>query len=97
VNARRTPPYYPDAVTLDRSAVGERILERVDTSPGCSVKDSFASLDLSSAGFRVLFEAEWIQRTPGRPTLGGTALRWSRVREDAALIAWERHGVTARC
>jgi hypothetical protein len=88
VNARRTPPYYPDAVTLDGSAVGERILARVDTSPGCSVKDSFASLDLSSAGFRVLFEAEWIHRTPRRRTLGGTALGWSRVCEDAALIAW---------
>jgi hypothetical protein len=29
---------------------------------GCSIKDSFASLDLTARGFRVLFDAQWIVR-----------------------------------
>lgn len=54
----RTPPYYPDAVTLAPSATAADILPRIDTTAGCSVKDSFATLDLE--GFEVLFTATWI-------------------------------------
>lgn len=70
---RRTPPLYPDAVTLTRhlgSSVGAaaELLARIDTvSPGCSVKDSFACLDLTPAGFEVLFEAQWIHRPAQAP------------------------------
>jgi hypothetical protein len=39
----RTPPYYPDAVTLLPDVSIERVLSGIDTSEGCSVKDSFAS------------------------------------------------------
>jgi hypothetical protein len=56
----RTPPFYPDAVTLRPSAPVEEVLDGIDTGPGCSVKDSFADLDLTGAGFRVLFAAEWV-------------------------------------
>ncbi|MEZ0071362.1 hypothetical protein [Planotetraspora sp. GP83] len=71
-NPRKAPPYYPDAVTLTPDAtVAEvlRLLDRraVDGEPGgASVKDSFARLDLSAAGFRVLFEAQWILHLPSR-------------------------------
>ncbi|MFI6147794.1 hypothetical protein [Streptomyces sp. NPDC051109] len=62
-SARRTPPYYPDGVTLAREASADALLAGMDTaSPGCSVKDSFAALDLAPAGFEVLFDAEWIHR-----------------------------------
>ncbi|MFY1655555.1 hypothetical protein ACN27J_32305 [Solwaraspora sp. WMMB762] len=55
-SARRTPPYYPDAVTLRPDATPADILDRIDTtSPGCSVKDSFATLDLTPDGFVELF------------------------------------------
>jgi hypothetical protein len=63
----RTPPYFPDAVTLESNVADERILKLVDTTPGCSVKDSFASLDLAPAGFHILFEAEWISRSTAPP------------------------------
>lgn len=53
----RTPPFYPDAVSLVRDASVEKLLARIDSSAGCSIKDSFASLDLSEHGFRVLFES----------------------------------------
>ncbi|MGW7482001.1 hypothetical protein ACWGH8_25775 [Nonomuraea muscovyensis] len=58
----RTPPFYPDAVTLTRAATARDVLDFVDRGPGASVKDSFATLDLRPAGFEVLFEAQWISR-----------------------------------
>jgi hypothetical protein len=66
------------------------LLARIDTSRGCSVKDSFASLDLTAQGFRVLFEAEWIVRasTATRSTVAGP--RWEQVRDADGLAAWEQ-------
>ena len=83
---RRTPPYYPDAVTLRPDAMPEDVLPWIDTaSPGCSVKDSFATLDLSGAGFTELFTARWIHRAagtvPGRPAVP--------VESAADLAAWQ--------
>lgn len=68
----RPPQYYPDAVTLTPDATAADVLPYVDGSPGCSVKDSFATLDLP--GFSVLFEATWIACGPGVPAPG-----WRRV------------------
>src|SRR5215467_16009505 len=87
VSLRRSPPFYPDAVTLgDRLDVGD-VLEGTDTSGGCSVKDSFAAVDLAPAGFRLLFEAEWIYRAPVRqPAQDG--LTWSVVRTPDELRIW---------
>ena len=59
-SARRTPPFYPDAVTLQPRVAADAVLRAVDAGEGCSVKDSFADLDLTAASFAVLFEAEWI-------------------------------------
>jgi hypothetical protein len=83
---RRTPPLYPDAVTLTASADPGEIVEAIDASPGVGVKDSFACLDLSAQGFDVLFEAEWIHReasAEARPS------DWQLVRDAAALERWE--------
>ena len=86
----RTPPLYPDAVTLDRVASAADALEHVETStPGCSVKDSYSALDLGRAGFRVLFDATWIALTTTTP---GSSVpdRWSRVTDTDALDRWRR-------
>lgn len=64
---RRSPPWYPDAVTLRPGVDAETLLARIDAGPGASVKDSFADLDLSGYGFRVLFEAQWIHKPPSTP------------------------------
>ncbi len=87
---RRTPTFYPDAVTLQPAAAIDSLLTRVDTTYGCTIKDSFASLDLSAHGFRVLFEAEWIYRpaTP-RHTGASAAERLSRVTKADDLTQWE--------
>lgn len=61
ISPRRAPPFYPDVVTLD-DVVERDVLQAVDLSPGCAVKDSFARWDLTSEGFEVLFEARWIFR-----------------------------------
>ncbi|WP_407554076.1 hypothetical protein QOM21_29605 [Streptomyces sp. Pv4-95] len=89
-SARRTPPLYPDAVTLTPEASAAELLPRVDArSPGCSVKDSFARLDLASAGFEVLFEAQWIHRPAGAAAPAPVAdVRWDVVRDEDDLAAW---------
>jgi hypothetical protein len=75
--AVRTPPFYPDAVTLTPDASPDELLSRIDTAaPECSVKDSFATLDLGPAGFRVLFDATWIvHRSTSEPVDVGAG--WS--------------------
>ncbi|WP_345201963.1 hypothetical protein [Streptomyces lavendulae] len=93
-SARRTPPLYPDAVSLTPRASAADVVAGIDTgSPGCSVKDSFAVLDLAPAGFEVLFEARWIHRPAGPPgpvaPEAAGAVRWSEVRTAAELEAWE--------
>lgn len=65
-NPDPAPPYYPNVITLapgvERDAA-RRIGELRGVLPaGWGVKDSFRSLDLSGAGFTVLFEAEWLYR-----------------------------------
>ena len=63
----RTPPFYPDAVTLVPGVDGADLVGRLDTDvAGASVKDSFADLELPD-GFRLLFDAQWVRRPPGPP------------------------------
>lgn len=88
-SSTRSPPFYPDAITLVPEASALDVLARIDSAPGCSIKDSFALLDLSADGFRVLFEAQWIVRntTATRPA---TATRpWELIRETSGLAEWE--------
>ncbi|MFF0160961.1 hypothetical protein ACFYRY_25995 [Streptomyces sp. NPDC005263] len=84
----RTPPYYPDAVTLVPGADPDALAARVDTTtPGASVKDSFADLDLTGAGYRVLFDAWWIHRPAGPPSRTSD-LDWDVAGDPDTLRAW---------
>ena len=81
----RPPPFYPDAVTLRAGVDPLDVVARVQPGAGCSVKDSFADLELSAFGFDVLFTAEWLagetiasQDTPG----------WSPVTDEPGLREW---------
>jgi hypothetical protein len=85
---RRAPALYPDAVTLDSTTTAAEVLARIDTGPGCSVKDSFACLDLGRHGFRVLFDATWIRR-PASPPADPVPEGWSVVTDEPALTSWE--------
>ncbi|MFC9397241.1 hypothetical protein ACFTWS_29355 [Streptomyces sp. NPDC057027] len=87
-SAVRTPLYYPDAVTLTEDAGAADLLTGIDrTTPGASVKDSHARVDLTAEGFRLLFEASWIHRPAGLavPAAPGD---WRPVRTPEELAAW---------
>lgn len=82
----RTPPLYPDVVTLQPGLSAEQVLAGTERDRGSSVKDSFDELDLDDAGFRVLFTAEWIvARSPGSSAGSG----WRAITNDGALAEWE--------
>jgi hypothetical protein len=85
---RRSPPLYPDAVTLRGHVPAGDLLHRIDRSAGCSIKDSFASVDLSADGFRPLFLAEWIFRPPIGDGRSKRRLDWSTVRTSEQLRVW---------
>jgi hypothetical protein len=89
------PPFHSSAVTLgerDAGALADRVgALRGEIAGPFTVKDSFAALDLGPAGFRVLFEAEWIALDAGAAAPPGPAsgASWSPVRSLAALEGWE--------
>ena len=87
VARRRSPPMYPDAVTLSERPPVTDLLARIDRSPGCTIKDSFASVDLSGEGFRPLFDAEWIHRPPVSPAATPGPV-WSVVETAGDLADW---------
>lgn len=90
-SAVRTPSLYPDAVTLDPTVIAAAVLRAVDPSPGCSIKDSFATLELASHGFGVLFDAMWIALGPdGMKTEERGAIEWTRVTDAERFEDWER-------
>lgn len=83
----RTPPYYPDAVTLVPETTAGQALAGIDAGAGCSVKDSFAVLDLEPHGFRPLFRGEWLVAEPPRPearwvVVAGALNEWSAAWGD---------------
>ncbi|GAA2660395.1 hypothetical protein GCM10010307_77870 [Streptomyces vastus] len=84
----RTPLHYPAAVTLVSGADPAVLVARIDTTaPGASVKDSFADLELTEAGFQVLFEAQWIHRPAGAPATA-SGLAWDVADNPRTLRAW---------
>jgi hypothetical protein len=77
---RRTNEFYPDAVTLHPHAHVDDMLARIDVSPGASIKDSFATLNLTPHGLEVLFDAKWFRGD--YPTKGG--FDWFKPGEEPA-------------
>jgi hypothetical protein len=88
---RRTPVYYPDAITLRPSASFDRAAELIEAGPDGSVKDSWADLDLRSYGYQLLFEAHWITREPGEAPTGETS-DWTTIGTADELAEWSAAG-----
>lgn len=85
------PPLHSDAVTVEPVVGAALVADRIGDRARAAVKDSFASLDLSSAEMKVLFSATWIHREP--PAAGRTG--WRAVRTADALARWNAGGDTA--
>jgi hypothetical protein len=68
------------------------LLVRIDASPGCSIKDSFGTLDLAPLGFEVLVDARWIGRAPEpvSPASVDPDAALVVVADAATLASWER-------
>ena len=88
--ATRTPPYYPDAVTLSPEAGEYDVLARVDDSDGCSVKDSWSRLDLSMEDFARLVVGEWVWLDPSVALVPAPARTWQRVTTADEMAGWVR-------
>src|SRR3954452_17345078 len=76
-SAERTPPLYPDAVTLVSGCSPESVVSRVDASLGCSIKDSFADVDPRPSGSEARFAGESLRRDQPRwsdPWKGSSAI-----------------------
>ena len=89
----QTPRHYPNVITLSPEpepalAVLESLAE--PALPELSIKDSFATLELGTLGFRRLLQARWLWKAPPptRAVAGGG--RWTRVGTAGELLAWER-------
>jgi hypothetical protein len=89
-SARRTPDLVPDAVTLVPDLSELDVLGRISDSAGASVKDSFATLDLTDQGWSVLFDATWVARPPGTGAGGDAVSSFAVVRERFPFAAWCR-------
>lgn len=84
VALQRSPPLYPDAITLAPGVDSDTAALAVVPGRGCSVKDSFAELDLRPHGFELLFEALWIYRRPADPG-PPVELGWTAVESEQGL------------
>lgn len=85
VTAERAPNLYPDAITLSDHVGQEDVLTAIAPGPGASVKDSYATLDLTPHGFDELFGARWITRDPSPAQTD-----WTIVRTETEFAEW-RH------
>jgi hypothetical protein len=92
----RTPPYYPNVVTVERAAnTAEQTafiaeLGRVRPDLKLGVKDSFACLNLRMAGLTPLFDARWLWRDEDAAVAAVDGLQWRRVEDERGLADWER-------
>lgn len=95
---RSPPPFHSNLVVLSPLATYESVRQRLRAiaralpSSRLSMKDSFASFDLSSDGYAILFEASWIWRDPALPSAHGpqgSPSGWTTVTSATELQAWE--------
>lgn len=94
-SSTRTPPLYPDAVTLSATPHAADILRRIDGSAGASVKDSWTSLDLAAAGFTPVIDGEWLWLDPvGAEGVAAIPAadqrRWRSLESGAEMAQWSR-------
>jgi hypothetical protein len=90
------PRLHSDAVVVEPTVRVETVAGRLADRGQCAVKDSFATVDLSPYGFRVLFTAMWLYHRPASPrSNAGAPTSWSVVTARSELEEWNRQHDTA--
>ena len=97
INRQESPRFYPNAVTLlpDRVATQTACIRALVESglPGAwAAKDSYGTLALSSIGFRIAFEAQWLYRPAqsSKRDNDPSGMRWVRIDNASELARWEQ-------
>lgn len=84
------PPYYSQLTVQspgNETAVLSELAALVDRFDGTiGLNDSFSELDLEKNGFRILFIASWIWRSP---RLVSMPVGWDCVTDASDLLLWE--------
>jgi hypothetical protein len=87
--ARGEPPrWHSAAKTVEPTVGAQRVVRAVEPFEHCSVADSFGTLDLSDAGFALLFEATWVHHEPLARPPGEMPEDWSVVKHADELDRW---------
>jgi hypothetical protein len=96
VNRSPSPPYYSNAVTMDRDAEAVQLGRVRSMLSGplprpWTIKDGFHVLDLAPLAFEVLFDAEWIGLDADAPMSAEVAsdVAWAPTDDVAGLANWE--------
>jgi hypothetical protein len=82
------PRWHSAAKTLSPTTAKDEALRAVEAFDHCSIADSFGALDLSDAGFGLLFEATWVHHPPLPRAPAALPEGWSVVTAGDELEAW---------
>lgn len=86
------PPLHSAAKSVEPTARPARALAAVESLEHGGIADSFGTFDLTSEGFELLFDAQWVHRPAASEGPRGLPPNWSLVTSDAQLQRWtSRH------
>jgi hypothetical protein len=85
------PPLHSDAVVVEPEVTADRVAARLGGREHCGVKDSFATMDLSGEGMKLLFSATWIHREAEPDRRPDAPAGWVAVTSADELSEWTGH------
>jgi hypothetical protein len=83
------PAFHSALITLEPDVTADGLRERIVDLAWGGLKDTFATVDASTLGMRLLFEASWIHLAP--PTDDGAPDPWVDVVLPDDLARWNEH------
>lgn len=86
----RPPRWHSAAKTTTPGNVKAEALRAVEAFDHCAIADSFGVLDLSDAGFSLLFEATWVHHPALTQTADALPEGWSVIGAEKELEKWNR-------
>ncbi|HEY0460167.1 MAG TPA: hypothetical protein VGC97_13600 [Pyrinomonadaceae bacterium] len=94
----KTPPFYSNLVTISRDWRTDEIFDSIEENfkrgnwEKWSIKDSFAALDLTTRGFRKLFDAQWLylEAAEFTPADNSLEIEYEIVVSERILADWRK-------